>query len=62
MNNIHEKYMRLALQQAQESAAHGEVPVGCVIIDSDGEIIGKGQNDREARKSALGHADRKSVV
>lgn len=42
----HEDYMNQALTLAREAAAHGEVPVGCVIV-RDGKIIGRGHNRRE---------------
>lgn len=38
---MHEEYMRQALALAQEAAAHGEVPVGCVIV-REGRIVGRG--------------------
>jgi len=53
----HEKYMRLALTIAAEASALGEVPVGCVIADENGTIIGRGMNTRERTRSALGHAE-----
>lgn len=37
---MHEEYMRQALALAQEAAAHGEVPVGCVIV-REGRIVGR---------------------
>ena len=37
-----EDYMRAALALAREAAADGEVPVGCVIADGAGRIIGRG--------------------
>ena len=43
----HEDYMRQALALAREAAAAGEVPVGCVIVDRAGQIIGRGRNRRE---------------
>ena len=42
----HEDYMRQALALAREAAAAGEVPVGCVIVDRAGQIIGRGRNRR----------------
>ena len=57
----HEKYMRLALQQARSALAEGEIPVGCVIADKDGNVIGKGQNTRERSRSALGHAELSAI-
>ena len=57
----HEKYMRLALRQAAEASAEGEIPVGCVIVDKDGNVIAKGQNTRERTRSALGHAELSAI-
>ncbi|MFB0919495.1 MAG: nucleoside deaminase [Oscillospiraceae bacterium] len=53
----HEKYMRLALELALEAFRAGEIPVGCVIVNENGEIIGRGANTRERTRSALGHAE-----
>ncbi len=52
-----EDYMRQALSLAREAAAAGEVPVGCVIADEDGQIIGRGRNRREEDKDPLAHAE-----
>lgn len=52
----HEKYMRQALRQAQKAAAVGEVPIGCVIVYED-RIIARGYNQRNTRKTSLGHAE-----
>ena len=49
--------MRLALGLAIQSAETGDIPVGCVIVNADGEVIGRGQNTREQTRSALGHAE-----
>lgn len=54
-------YMRLALAQAEEAAACGEVPVGCVIADADGTVIGRGRNRREASRSADAHAEMEAI-
>ena len=56
----HQDYMRQALALAQEAAAAGEVPVGCVIVDKDGQVIGRGRNRREEEKTPLAHAERVS--
>ncbi len=53
----HEWYMSRALALAREALDAGEVPVGCVIADADGRIIGEGRNCREADADALGHAE-----
>ena len=52
-----EKYMREALELAAEAARAGEVPVGCVIADAAGSIIGRGRNRREEKKSVSSHAE-----
>ncbi|NCB73650.1 MAG: nucleoside deaminase [Clostridia bacterium] len=57
----HEKYMRLALLQAEEASAEGEIPVGCVIADKNGNVIATGQNTRERTHSALGHAELSAI-
>lgn len=56
----HEDYMRLALELAQNAAACGEVPVGC-IITHEGEVVGRGQNRRESCQNALLHAEIEAI-
>lgn len=56
-----EFYMHEALILAQEAFDHGEVPVGCVIADSRGRIIGRGRNMREEKHSALSHAECEAI-
>jgi len=50
-------YMRRALELAAQAAAEGEIPVGCVIADREGAILGTGRNRREATRSVTGHAE-----
>ncbi len=52
-----EEYMRMALNLAREAAQAGEVPVGCVIVNSAGQVVGRGRNRREEKKSATAHAE-----
>lgn len=49
--------MGRALDLARAAAERGEVPVGAVVIDAEGAIIGEGRNDREATGDVLGHAE-----
>ena len=49
-----EKYMTMALDLAREAAAVGEIPVGCIIADKNGKIIGRGRNTRQESRCALG--------
>ena len=54
------KLMDEALALAKESAAEGEVPVGCVIVRR-GEIVGRGRNRREQVRNALSHAEIEAI-
>lgn len=56
-----EGYMGLALELAREAAHDGEIPVGCVIADSDGNIIGRGRNRREKNHDATHHAEMEAI-
>jgi tRNA(adenine34) deaminase len=49
--------MTRALALAAEGAAVGEVPVGAVVVDADGRIVGEGRNTREGDNDPLGHAE-----
>ena len=57
----HDKYMSIAMDLAREAGADGEAPVGCVIVDSEGKIIGSGRNRREKLRSALAHAEIEAI-
>ena len=57
---MHEEYMRQALALAQEAAAHGEVPVGCVIV-REGLIVGRGRNRREEKQHTSSHAEMEAI-
>ncbi|HEY2094513.1 MAG TPA: tRNA adenosine(34) deaminase TadA [Thermoanaerobaculia bacterium] len=50
------QWMETALALAEEAAAEGEIPVGAVIVDAGGRIIGQGRNRRESG-DPLGHAE-----
>jgi len=51
-----EKYMRLALRQADIAYEAGEVPIGCVIV-KEGRVVGKGYNQVEQLRDATAHAE-----
>ena len=56
-----EDYMRAALALAREPAEAGEVPVGCVIADGEGRVIGRGRNRREKNCDATAHAEVEAI-
>lgn len=51
------KYMQLAMDQAREAEKQGEVPIGAVIVDPGGQVIGTGYNRRELDEDATQHAE-----
>ncbi|WP_227368927.1 tRNA adenosine(34) deaminase TadA [Halomonas sp. M20] len=52
-----EFYMHRALDQAREALSAGEVPVGAVLVDPRGEIIGSGYNAPIASHDPSAHAE-----
>ena len=53
--------MEEAFALAEEAAAGGEIPVGAVVVDRDGRIIGRGRNRRESG-DPLGHAEMYAIT
>ncbi len=49
-------WMELALEQARQAAASGEVPVGALVI-RDGEIVGQGHNRNLLDNDPTAHAE-----
>lgn len=49
--------MDLALAEAARATTHEDVPVGAVVVDEDGRVIGTGHNRREVDEDPLGHAE-----
>lgn len=54
-------YMREALKLAGECIPHGDVPVGCVVVSPEGQIIGRGRNRREEQGRATAHAEVEAI-
>jgi tRNA(adenine34) deaminase len=48
--------MALALAEAEAAAAHDDVPIGAVVVRDD-EVVGRGQNRREADQDPTAHAE-----
>jgi tRNA(adenine34) deaminase len=49
--------MRAALAEAQTAQETGDVPVGAVVLDEQGRVIGRGRNVREHAADPTGHAE-----
>lgn len=52
-----ERWMRLAIAQADLAAKHGDVPVGAVIVDEVGQLLSEGRNRRELEGDPTAHAE-----
>ncbi|SRR5581483_7373650 len=52
----HERWMRLALREAERAFDLDEVPIGCIIV-REGTVIAKGHNLTEQLKDATAHAE-----
>ncbi len=51
------QYMDLALKKAKEAYINGEVPIGAVIVNKEGEIIESTANATIANKDPTAHAE-----
>ncbi|MGN6742511.1 MAG: tRNA adenosine(34) deaminase TadA [Amnibacterium sp.] len=49
--------MARALDEARAALATGDVPVGAVLVDAEGTVLGTGRNEREATGDPLAHAE-----
>ena len=61
MPTEHEKYMRLALDEAHKALERDEVPIGAVII-ADGRIIARGHNLTETLCDVTAHAEMQAIT
>jgi tRNA(adenine34) deaminase len=52
-----ERWMREALLEAERAAQHDDVPVGCVVVDPDAGVLGRGHNHREVDADPTAHAE-----
>jgi tRNA(adenine34) deaminase len=53
----YDTWMRAALAQATAAGRGDDVPVGAVVVDATGEVIGRGHNLREATGDPTAHAE-----
>ena len=53
---LDQRFLNLALGEAQRGAEEGEVPIGCVLV-KDGRILGRGYNRMEALRDPTAHAE-----
>jgi tRNA(adenine34) deaminase len=49
--------MQLALDLAAKASQQGDVPVGAIVLNSDGDVVGRGFNTREVDNDPINHAE-----
>ena len=53
---MHDAFMRMALEQAQDARLAGEVPVGAIVV-LDGQVVGRGFNQPIGARDPTAHAE-----
>ncbi len=53
----HRRRMEQALKLAEEAGKEGEVPVGAIITDKEGNVIASGENRKQREQDATAHAE-----
>ena len=59
--NPHEKYMRMALAEAQKALSEGEVPIGAVVVCKE-RVIARAHNLTETLGDATAHAEMQAIT
>ncbi len=54
---LHQQWMKQAIELATSAGNAGEVPVGAMIVNSSGEIVSTGENRRERDRDPTAHAE-----
>lgn len=54
---IHCRWMKYALRLAQNAGGLGEIPVGAVIIDSQGNLLSEAANRKQRERDPTAHAE-----
>lgn len=57
----HEKYMDLAIIEANEALRKDEVPIGCIIV-ANNQIVGRGHNLTETLQDVTAHAEIQAIT
>jgi tRNA(adenine34) deaminase len=51
------EFMRLALEEADRATLHGDVPIGCVVVSAQGQVLARDHNRREELGDPTAHAE-----
>ena len=57
INPLYTEWMEEALALADRAERDGDVPVGALVVDVAGNVVGRGWNTREKDQDPLGHAE-----
>ena len=61
MNKTHQKWMGIALKEAEIAFKNKEIPIGAIIV-KDNKLISKGYNQVELLKDATAHAEMLAIT
>ena len=61
MTENHEKYMRLALDEARQALAQGEIPIGAVVVCRE-RVIARSHNLTETLTDPTAHAEMQAIT
>jgi tRNA(adenine34) deaminase len=59
--NLHERYMRLALDEARQALAEGEVPIGAVVVCQN-RVVARAHNLTETLTDPTAHAEMQAIT
>lgn len=61
MEDIHQRYMKMAILEARKALDNDEVPVGAVVVFK-GKVVGRGYNQVETLHDATAHAEMLAIT
>ncbi|MCF0244120.1 MAG: nucleoside deaminase [Bacteroidaceae bacterium] len=61
MDNNDERFMRMAIKEAEKAAAEGEIPVGAVVV-CQGQVISRAHNLTETLHDVTAHAEMQAIT
>ena len=57
MNEQHEKWMHLALNEAEIAGQNGEIPIGAILVDASGKVLSAAHNQTIIQSDPTAHAE-----
>ena len=53
----HKKFVKMAIEIPRESKRKGNLPLGCILVTRDGQVLLKGENTITTDNDCLAHAE-----